>query len=66
MGQESSIPAFHRRNNEDGTVDSICLICFRTIGPVASQSDLAEFEGKHICESPSNLMEMVSPNIGST
>ena len=50
MHQESGATTFHRRNNRDGTVDSICLICFRTVGPAETTLQLSEFERRHLCE----------------
>jgi hypothetical protein len=51
MKQEFSVPAFHRRTYSDETVDSICLICFRTVGPASNQLELSELESEHVCES---------------
>jgi hypothetical protein len=38
------------RANDDGTFDSICPCCFRTVGSAMEQSQLGEFERNHICE----------------
>jgi hypothetical protein len=38
----------HRRNN-DGTVDSICPSCFRTVAQSARESDLQAEENSHVC-----------------
>jgi hypothetical protein len=42
--------AFPRRKNENGTFDSICPICFRTVASGVKESQLAELERNHICE----------------
>ena len=41
----------------DGLYDSICRRCFRTIAVAAVESDLAEYEERHVCsaESVANL-----------
>jgi hypothetical protein len=41
---------FHHGTNEDGTFDSICMRCYRTVASGAQNSQLAEFERDHICE----------------
>ena len=37
------------RVNSDGTYDSICLDCFRTISSTNDESDLERSEQDHIC-----------------
>jgi hypothetical protein len=49
---EQTSAAFYPRENGNGTVESICLVCFRTVGPAVSELQLSEFERKHVCESP--------------
>jgi hypothetical protein len=45
------IPApFPHRKNEDGSFDSICPVCFRTVACRVRESQLAELERGHICE----------------
>jgi hypothetical protein len=39
---------FIRRANSDSTEDSICMICFRTVGH-GSETDLIEAERNHDC-----------------
>ena len=46
---------FPHRKNSDGTFDSICPDCFRTITTQQSESDLAKFESSHHCYSDSEL-----------
>jgi hypothetical protein len=41
---------FATRHNPDGSYDSICLRCFRTVGTSFRSSELAAFERNHICE----------------
>ena len=41
---------FHRRRNEDGTFDSICLLCFRTAASAPEESELSSLELKHVCD----------------
>lgn len=38
----------HRRN-DDGTFDSICLRCYRTVATANTESDLVFSEAKHLC-----------------
>jgi hypothetical protein len=40
---------FVRRHNGDGTVDSICLICFQTAATAKSESQLTALEDQHQC-----------------
>lgn len=42
---------FARRHNGDGSVDSICLICFQTAATAKSESQLSELETQHECGS---------------
>lgn len=41
---------FPHRNNEDGTVDSICPHCFLTVAYHKFEFELADMERRHICE----------------
>jgi hypothetical protein len=41
---------FTHRQNSDGTVDSICLHCFRTVGTAENIEGLGASEKQHICE----------------
>jgi hypothetical protein len=41
---------FTHRQNGDGTVDSICLHCFRTVGTAENGQGLGESEKHHICD----------------
>jgi hypothetical protein len=40
---------FPHRQNNDGTFDSICPVCFRTVGSAQAEEQLAELEVQHIC-----------------
>jgi hypothetical protein len=42
---------YSHRFNADGTIDSICRRCFRTVAKVRQESDLEFCEREHICES---------------
>jgi hypothetical protein len=44
-----SVRTFPHRKNPDGTWDSICSDCFRTIARVKDPSDLELFERDHDC-----------------
>jgi hypothetical protein len=41
---------FIHRSNSDGTTDSICKRCFKTVGTSAWEAKLALEEKKHICD----------------
>jgi len=44
-------PAFsHRFNTGDGTVDSICHCCFKTVATATREADLEIPEQRHTCE----------------
>jgi hypothetical protein len=47
-------PSFQHRSNANGTCDSICLRCFRTIESTRYEDWLANAESTHIC-SPMDL-----------
>ena len=36
--------------NRDGTIDSICPLCYRTIGSAIWEADLERMEQMHMCE----------------
>ena len=40
---------YARRRNADGTSDSICLRCFRTVASGNSSVDLPKMESQHRC-----------------
>ena len=43
---------FSHRANRDGTIDSICLQCFRTVFSTRHEAALDEAERDHVCEAP--------------
>ena len=45
---------FNHRPKPDGTVDSICLQCFRTVATVNDEEQLATVERQHRCD-PNDL-----------
>jgi hypothetical protein len=45
-----SMTTFHHKANDDGTFDSICMCCYRTVASWPEVLELAEFERNHICE----------------
>jgi hypothetical protein len=42
--------SFAHRRNDDGSFDSICPRCFRTIAQSARESDLQIAEDGHVCD----------------
>lgn len=48
---------FPHRENDDGSFDSICPACFRTVTRTQFEAELAEAEREHICD-PANLAEI--------
>lgn len=40
---------FAHRPNPDGTHDSICTVCFRTVSSRQVEADLEQFEREHAC-----------------
>jgi hypothetical protein len=50
MASTAVTPQFARRANDDGTTDSICMNCFRTIATSVWESDLDRVESDHVCD----------------
>ena len=48
---------FSHRFNRDGTIDSICHCCFRTIGTVTLEADLEALETRHVCN-PADVLRL--------
>jgi hypothetical protein len=46
------LPQFVRRRNRDGTVDSICTLCFMTAAKAEREAELHEMEAFHRCMQP--------------
>lgn len=42
-------PAFVHRQNKDGTIDSICRRCFRTVATALTEEELRPGEEAHRC-----------------
>jgi hypothetical protein len=42
-------PPFPHRRKQDGSDDSLCLACFKTISPVDAEADLFPEEDDHLC-----------------
>ena len=40
---------FAYRQNQDGTIDSICLLCYRTVCSATSKDGLGDGERMHKC-----------------
>jgi len=53
----SSPRAYPHRKNDDGTYDSICPYCIRTVGSSDSESALAFHEQNHLSD-PDDIREM--------
>jgi hypothetical protein len=41
---------FAHRVNLDGTIDSICLYCFRTVATSHDESTLLLHQARHVCD----------------
>jgi hypothetical protein len=35
--------------NKDGSVDSMCSVCFATVASVRDEAELAQYERTHVC-----------------
>jgi hypothetical protein len=42
--------AFPHRHNADGSIDSICSECFRTVASESAEAQLQAAEGTHDCK----------------
>jgi hypothetical protein len=49
MPEPPSGPKFAHRPNRDGSFDSICARCFRTISNSWNEADLDQAERDHVC-----------------
>ena len=56
----STTTTYPHRWKSDGTYDSICFNCFRTIANAASEEDLVPAEAEHCCD-PEDLVGRFSP-----
>ena len=50
MTPTSPFEPFPHRQNPDGSFDSICPKCFRTVATRQNEADLAQAERDHVCE----------------
>jgi hypothetical protein len=51
MGTESPADRqYAHRPNQDGTLDSICKLCYLTVARAYRAMDLAQLEVRHICQ----------------
>ena len=50
FGMETRQINFLYRRNEDGTIDSICPLCFLTVANVRSEAELDSREKRHECD----------------
>jgi hypothetical protein len=44
-----SVGYYPHKRNKDGSFNSICLVCFRTVASHMIEDELAEEEKKHVC-----------------
>jgi hypothetical protein len=49
MEMQPGRPRFPHRQNEDGSCDSICPLCFATIASVRDETELVAHERAHVC-----------------
>ncbi len=48
---ESNATLYAHRHNEDDTYDTICRTCFAALARRKPESQLAQYESAHICDS---------------
>jgi len=46
---------YTHRKNSDGSFDSICMSCDRTVGSTPTEEKLADLERAHVCSAASML-----------
>lgn len=66
MVNEAIPPTTVHRHNSDGSYDSICNVCFRTIATAEKESFLAAKEEPHVCEKISPEAAAVSKTYSLT
>jgi hypothetical protein len=54
---------FRYRENPDGTFDSICVRCFRTVGSATWEGLLRFAEEQHVCRPSEVLIETETPPV---
>jgi hypothetical protein len=52
---------FAHRVNLDGTIDSICLYCFRTVATSHDESALLSHQAQHICDALARITSSDDP-----
>jgi len=57
---QQQLQTFPRRQNADGTFDSICPYCFQTITKQRLESDLTRFEQSHNCRPEDVLISRIA------
>jgi len=56
-----SMTTFHHRAKDDGTFDSICMCCYRTVASWLEESKLAWLRGTHNFKFGFNFKPLMSP-----
>jgi hypothetical protein len=46
----SNAVLFPRRQNRDGSLDSICITCFATVASAPTSAELSAYDEKHVCD----------------
>ena len=46
----NGVGQYARRRNFDGTVDSVCKLCFLTVARAYREFDLSHLEVRHVCQ----------------
>jgi len=54
--EDLSLHQFPHRHNADGTYDSICPVCFRTVGTHRVETVLLKYEEEHVCREPAGVL----------
>lgn len=52
---------YKHRTNPDGSYDSICMQCYRTVGTTKNEDELREKESAHICAGWADFADNVHP-----
>jgi hypothetical protein len=50
MGSGPASSQYAHRRNHDGTLDSICKLCYLTVARAYREADLSQLEFRHICQ----------------
>lgn len=49
MCPQAASSRYPHRLNKDGSCDSICAVCFATVGSARNEAELARLEDDHVC-----------------